>query len=203
MPVKPKKKRAVKPKRKKSSKKKSKNSSKSVDYENSVLKDRELFLTGSVDNKATELLIKKIKALDKLNHKPIKLYINSGGGSVHAGFALINVMKEVKSKIITIINTQACSMAGLISISGDERYIAENGFWMGHDMSGGIYGDYSAKVEARGEYIKKLWVILADHIKGHSDLETKDINHLRNKELWLTAEECVDKGIVDKIARNK
>lgn len=192
------------PKRKTAPKRNPRKSKNGVDYEGSVLKDRELFLYGSVENKTVESLIKKIKALDKLNHNPIKLYINSGGGSVHAGLALIHTMRTVKSKIITVINSYACSMAACISIAGDERHIVENGFWMSHDMSGGIHGDYSGKVEARADfYIKRLWTVLSEHLKKYTELTTRDINQARNKELWLNAEECIDKGIADEILRYK
>jgi ATP-dependent protease ClpP protease subunit len=90
-------------------------------------------------------------------------------------------------------------MAGLISIVGKERYITKNAVWMGHDMSGGITGDYSGKVEYRADFIKKEWKMIENHLKSYTKLTDKEIETLRNGELWLQPEECLVKGIVDKI----
>jgi len=164
-----------------------------------VLKNRELFLYENVSETSVLRLIKEIKALDYKNKKPIKLWINSPGGSTYAGLALINIIRLVKSKIITIINTEACSMASMISISGDERYMVKNGVWMAHDMRGGIWGDYSAKVEYRAEWTKKHYAQLEDIYKKYTKLTNKDLLIARNGELWLQSEECLQKGIIDKI----
>ena len=166
-----------------------------------ILKQREIFLYDEVSDASILRLIKEIKVLDNINHKPIKLYINSGGGSTTCGLALINVMQEVKSKIITIINTEACSMASQISVAGNERYIVSNGFWMAHDMSGGITGDYSGKVKYRAEFLERHFKVLEDSYKQFTKLTNKDLEIARNGELWLDAKQCLAKGIVDKILK--
>jgi len=170
-----------------------------IDVDNLILKKRELFLYGKVDDESILKLIKQIKVLDNINHKPIKLYINSPGGQTTCGLALINLMREVKSQIITVINTQACSMASQISIAGDKRYMYSNGWWMAHDMRGGITGDYSSKVEYRAKWIEKHYKNLEDVYKKFTKLSKKDLEIARNGELWLNANECLKKGIIDKI----
>jgi len=130
-----------------------------------LLKNRELFLYEPVNDKSVERLIKEIKALNYKNKKPITLWINSPGGSTTNGLALINIIRAVKSPIITIINTQACSMASQISIAGNIRKIVANGEWMAHDMSGGITDDYSGKVKYRAQWLEKHYKILEDIYK--------------------------------------
>ena len=164
-----------------------------------LLKDRNIFLYEGVTDKSVLKLIKEIKALDKINKKPIYFWINSGGGSVSAGFALINVMKNVKSKIITIINSEVASMGSQISICGDERWIVSNGVAMFHDMSGGIRGDYSLKVKDRAVFIEKYYQLLEDNTRNKTKLTEREIKKARTGELWLFAEDCLKKGIVDKI----
>ena len=66
-----------------------------------ILKQRELFLYEKVSDNSMLRLIKEIKVLNNLNHKPIKLWINSPGGSTTCGLALMNLIRESKSKIIT------------------------------------------------------------------------------------------------------
>lgn len=168
-----------------------------------VLKQRELFLYENVSQLSILRLIKEIKVLDNINHKPIKLWINSPGGETTCGLALINLMREIKSKIITIINTEACSMASQISVAGNERYIYSNGWWMAHDMSGGIHGDYSGKVKYRAKFIEAHYKILEENYKKFTKLTNNDLELARNGELWLNAEQCLEKGIVDKILKEK
>lgn len=169
--------------------------------EEQIFKQRELFLYESVSDKSILKLIKEIKVLDNESHKDIKLWINSPGGSTVAGLALINIMRSVKSKIITIINNEACSMASQISVAGDERYIVRNGCWMAHDMKGGITGDYSAKVEYRAERLKQHYKQLEKNYKKYTKLTKKDLEIARHGELWLNASQCLKKGIVDKILK--
>jgi len=166
-----------------------------------LLNQRELFLYDSVTQESAQKLIKEIIVLDSKKHAPINLWINSPGGNVTAGLAIINIMKSVKSKITTIVNSEACSMASQISIVGDKRIITANGFWMAHDMSGGITGDYLGKVKYRAKYLEKLFDVLEEDYKKYTKLTKKDLEIARNGELWLNAEQCLEKGIVDKILK--
>jgi len=164
-----------------------------------LIKNRQLFLYEAVTEKSAARIITSIMALDLENKKQITLWINSEGGSTTNGLAIINTMQAAKSKIITIINAQACSMASLISCAGDVRKIVANGEWMAHDMKGGIFGDYSDKVRDRAEWIEKHFQLLTDVYKKHTKLTKKDLERARHGELWLDAEQCLKKGIVDKI----
>ena len=95
-------------------------------------------------------------------------------------------------------NGAAYSAAGLISVSGDARQITKNSYWMGHDMtSGGI--DYSSKLEERFKFQKSLWERIESILRSKTKLTKKDLQLLRNKELWLDANQCIKKGIADKI----
>jgi ATP-dependent Clp protease protease subunit len=166
-----------------------------------LIKHRELFLYEEVTEESVARLIKEIKALNYVNHNPITLWINSPGGSTTNGLALINVMLSIEADIITIINTQACSMASQISIAGDKRKMMYNSEWMAHDMSGGITGDYSNKVKYRAQWLEKHYKILEDNYKRFTKLTDKDLEIARNGELWLNAEECLEKGIIDEIIK--
>ena len=179
-------------------KKKKKSAPSSADDQ--MIRNRELFLYGKVDNKSILTLIKDIKFLDKKNHKPITLWINSGGGSCSDGLALINVMRMVKSPLITIVNFQACSMGSQISIAGDVRKIVDNGFLMFHDMYSGTV-DYSGKIKYRAIWLEKLWEALVATCTMHTKLTDEDLLIARNGELWLDAKESLKKGCVDEIIK--
>ena len=179
-------------------KKKKKKSSKNIDIDQILLTHRQLFLFGVVDEKLSSSIIKRLIALDRISHKKsINLYINSVGGDVGCGYAIIDTMNGIKAPITTIITGEACSMAGLISIAGDRRAMTVNSYWMGHDLSGGIGGDYTTKVLDRAEYLKRYQKQLEEFIKEHTNLTDKEIVKGRHGELWLDAYECLKKGIID------
>jgi ATP-dependent Clp protease protease subunit len=164
-----------------------------------LLEKRELFLHTNVNEDSITNLIKSIKYLDYKKHAPITLWINSPGGSTTSGLALIYIMRQVKSKIITIINNQACSMASQISVAGNERLMVANGSWMAHDMRGGIWGDYSEKVKYRAKALEEHYQNLEKLYKKYTKLSKQDLALARNGELWLNAKQCLKKGIIDKI----
>jgi len=170
-----------------------------IKIETRLLESRKIFLSSAIEEDVMETIIKKLVILDNINNKNIDIFINSPGGVVSDGFAFIDTVKQLKSKVNTYIIGEACSVAGLMSIIGNKRYMSENSFWMSHDMRGGIYGDYSEKVLARTDYIKKCWALIENHLKKYTKLNNKDLDTLRSGELWLNAKECLTKGIIDKI----
>lgn len=163
-----------------------------------LLKSREIFIYEPIRPEVAQRVIRELRALNALKVADIKLWINSPGGCVASGFAIINIMRSIQSKVITIINSRAASMAAQISIAGDERLIVDNGTWMAHDMTAGGY-DYSMKLEDRADYHKKLYRLLEQNMKKYTDLSTRELNRARAGELWLFAEDALEKGIVDKV----
>lgn len=170
------------------------------DADKILINKRTIFLHEAVDEESSLRLIKNIFALDIRKVAPIYFYCNSGGGSCMDGMGIIHAMRTVKSKVITIINTEVCSMGGHISVAGNERRIDKNGVWMAHDMSGGIGNDYSMKTKYRAlfqeEYYKK---ILEGNLKTYTKLSQKQLDLARAGELWLLADDCIKYGIADKI----
>lgn len=172
------------------------------DIDQVLLKSREVFLTGVICESTSNEIIKQLMALDKVNHDPIIMWINSPGGSVQDGFSIIDTMDGIGSPVVTIICGKACSMAGLISVAGQSRYITRNSLFMAHDMSSGV-ADYASKAIARVGFWKKMQVRLREFLKKNTKLTNTDLDIAKNNELWLYADECKVKGIVDYIVGEK
>ena len=165
-----------------------------------LLGSRQIFLNGVIDSNSAGNIIKQLRALDKLEDSPIVLWINSGGGSITNGLAIIDTIKIIKSGVITIINGIAASMAGIISVCGDKRFITENSIWMAHDgTTGGI--DYFEKLYDRTDYIRNLQKQLLTILRNKTKLSERELTKARHGELWLFAEDCEKKGIVDAIIK--
>ncbi len=164
-----------------------------------LLRRRQVFLFDVIKEDTIRNLIREIIALDNISPNPIILYINSPGGSVDDGFALIDTMRGIRSPIITVIIGQSCSMAGIISIAGDKRLISKHSVWMAHDMAGGIGGDYTTKVIDRTEFLKREQKKLNDFLRKNTKLSEAEVVRATHGELWFYPEECLKKGIVDEV----
>ncbi len=167
-----------------------------------LLKNRVIFLSETITEDSAKKINQQLIALDRIAKTPIYLWINSRGGEVNSGFAIIDTIRAVKTPVVTIIAGYACSMAGVISICGDIRLMTENSIWMAHDMTAGIH-DYATKLIERADYYKRLQKQLFDIIRRKTKLSESEIKKAINEELWLNSIECKNKSIVDKILKGK
>jgi len=170
-----------------------------IDIEQILLRNRQIFLFDSINSESAKKIVAQLITLDKINHTAIAFYINSPGGSCNDGFAILDAMRGIRSPVVTFITGEACSMAGLISIAGNRRVMSKTAIWMSHDMAGGVWGDYTTKVIDRTEHLKRYQSQIFGFLREHTKLSEKELNHARHGELWLTAKEALEKGIVDRI----
>lgn len=172
-----------------------------IDLTQILLKNRQIFLYGHIDDEQSLNIVRELIALDKINNNPIALYINSPGGYTSSGWAIIDTVKGLRTPVVTMIMGKACSMAGLIFLAGKVRIMTEHSIWMAHDMAGGIGGDYTTKVIDRAEFLKKEQTKIFTFLRTHTKLSESEIQKAIQGELWLSAKECFEKGIVDKLVK--
>mgnify|MGYP001207924912 CR=1 FL=1 len=142
--------------------------------------------------------MEELLALDTLEKKLITMYIDSPGGYMEQGFAIIDVMRGLRSKLQTIICGEACSMATFIALHGKIRLMTGHAHWMGHEMSRESC-DYYSKEKYRFAYEERVWLQLRQMYVEKTKLTEKDMYIIDHGELWLNAKQCLDKGIVDKV----
>lgn len=169
-----------------------------------LLRARNLFLFGAIDEKLSKELVKQILALNILNkleheNQPILIRINSGGGQISAGLSIIDAIKYVKAPIMTLISGEACSMAGLISVMGDKRIMTKNSVWMAHPPAGGVRHDYFQFERDRIKSLELYEKIIEQILKKKTKLTKTEVKKAKHGELWLDAQQCKKKGIVDHI----
>ena len=171
-----------------------------IDIEQILLKNRQLFLFDIIDDKLANRINKELFALDKVSRKPIVLRINSGGGSLPAGFSIIDTMKTLHCPVITVVTGYACSMAGIIAVAGDQRVIFKHAVWMAHDLNA-YTCDYVTKMLDYAEFLKQSQKRVFEFLGSHTNLSSSELTKARNGELWLFADECKKKGIVDIVVK--
>ena len=121
-------------------------------------------------------------------HDKVKLYLNTPGGAVISGLALIQAMRESKATITTILNPQAFSMGALIFLCGDVCLAPPNSLLMFHNYSGGLSGkgnEQAAELSATN-----AWFDEAMHDTCHPFLTKKELQAvLQGKDLWMRSPE--------------
>jgi ATP-dependent Clp protease protease subunit len=175
-----------------------KTNTREINIEQVLLHSRQVFLTGDICEESSLNIVVQLIALQEINKKPIVLWINSCGGDLASGYSIIATMRMSTAPIITIINGEACSMAGNISLYGHRRYITSESWWMAHDVAS-CQRESASKLIARTFQLQKEqcnWISL---LKEKTKLTAKDLEIAQNQELWLSAIQCKEKGIVDDV----
>lgn len=170
-----------------------------------LLKDRIIFLSGSIDDNMANNIIAQLLFLEAENsEKDIYLYINSPGGYIHSGMAIIDTMNFIKPEIHTLCVGMAASMASIILTYGEKgkRSMLENAEVMIHQPLGGAEGQ-AADIEISAKHIlmskEKLKRMLAERT---GQKETK-VEQDMDRDYYMSAEEAKKYGIVDKIMKSK
>lgn len=128
----------------------------------------------------------------------IKLRINSYGGSVFAGLAIIDTIRNLKSEVHTYIDGAAASAATLISVSGKKRYVGKNSMMLIHQLSTGTYGKFS-ELEDDMENNRRIMKMIKDIYKQYTKVPMKQIDEILKHDLWFESAKCLELGLVDGI----
>ena len=166
-----------------------------------LLKERVVFLVGPVTEITANLIVAQLLFLESENpDKEISFYINSPGGSVSAGLAIYDTMQFVKPKVSTLCVGQAASMGALLLAAGakGKRYCLPNSRVMIHQPMGGFQGQAS-DVEIHAREILFLKGKLNEIMARHTGQELKSIERDTDRDNFLSAEQAVGYGIVDKV----
>ncbi len=177
----------------------------SFDIYSRLLKERVIFLVGQVEDHMANLIVAQLLFLESENpDKDIHLYINSPGGSVTAGMSIYDTMQFIKPDVSTMCIGQAASMGALLLTGGahGKRFCLPNSRMMIHQPLGGFQGQAS-DIEIHAREIltlkDKLNQIMADHTGQDLDIIAQDTD----RDNFLSAQEAVDYGLVDKIISHR
>lgn len=166
-----------------------------------LLKERIIFVTGGIDDGMAALITAQLLFLESENpKKDIAMYINSPGGYVSSGLAIYDTMQYIRCPISTVCIGQAASMGSLLLAAGekDMRIALPNARVMLHQPSGGYQG-VATDIERHAEEIIDLKKRLNDIYVRHTGQEYNVIERKLDRDTFLTAEQAMEFGIVDKV----
>lgn len=166
-----------------------------------LLNDRIVFLGGEINDSVANVIIAQLLFLDhEDSKKDISLYINSPGGSVTAGLAIIDTMNFIKSDVSTICVGIAASMGALILSSGKKgkRFSLPNSEVMIHQVMGGTEGQAS-DIAINAKHILRTKDNLNKILAENTNRRVEQVEKDSDRDYWLTSDEAKKYGIVDSI----
>ena len=166
-----------------------------------LLKDRIVFVGGAIDDNMANAIVAQLLFLQAQDpEKEVSMYINSPGGSVTAGLAILDTMKMVKCPVATYCVGQASSMGAILLASGDKgrRYALPHARIMVHQPWGGAQGKAS-DIEITAREILRLKEMLNGILAEASGRTLESVTNDTDRDHFMSADEAKAWGIVDKV----
>jgi ATP-dependent Clp protease protease subunit len=181
------------------------------------MKDRIIMMQGVVEDNMANLIVAQMLYLESVNSdKPIKLYVNSPGGSVTAGLAIYDTMQFVKAPVHTMVMGQAASMGSFLAQAGEagKRYVLPESRTMIHRVSSGTRGtsgsvhvqelqmeDAIRSFDEGKRLNRRLTELYVKHNSAGKTFE--ELFDTMKFDTFLSAEEAVDAGLADKVVESR
>ena len=171
--------------------------------------ENRVYFYSSVGEKEVFELVKILRAMDiemqalslRLGIKqiPIELHIHSGGGDLFSGLAAIDTIQNMKTPIHTYVQGSVASAATLMSVCGAKRFMYKNSVMLIHQISTammyGKYHEFLDEIENQNLLMDKVKSIYREKTK----LTDEQLDDMLKHDLWLSADKCLELGLVDKI----
>lgn len=170
-----------------------------------LLKERIVFLTGEVNDEVASLICAQLLFLEAENpDKEISFYINSPGGVVTAGLAILDTMNYIKCPVSTLVMGQAASMGSLLLTCGHKgrRFALPNARVMIHQPSGGFKGQ-ATDMEIHVKEILAIKARLNDIYVEQTGQKLAVIEKAMERDNFMTAEDAKAFGLIDAVITKK
>lgn len=177
----------------------------SYDIYSRLLNDRIIFLGEEINSVSANLVVAQLLHLESQDaEKDISLYINSPGGEVYSGLAILDTMNFIKPQVSTICVGMAASMAAVLLSAGakGKRFCLPHSKVMIHQPSGGAQGQQT-EIEIVAEEIKKTRRELNQILSDASGQPIEKVQVDTERDNYLTASEALDYGLIDRIVTSR
>ena len=177
----------------------------SYDIYSRLLNDRIIFLGEEINSVSANLVVAQLLHLESQDaEKDISLYINSPGGEVYSGLAILDTMNFIKPQVSTICVGMAASMAAVLLSAGakGKRFGLPHSKVMIHQPSGGAQGQQT-EIEIVAEEIKKTRRELNQILSDASGQPIEKVQADTERDNYLTAAEALDYGLIDRIVTSR
>ncbi len=177
----------------------------SFDIYSRLLNDRIIFLGEEINSVTANLVIAQLLHLESQDaEKDISLYINSPGGEVYSGLAILDTMNYIKPDVSTICVGMAASMAAVLLACGakGKRFCLPNSMVMIHQPSGGAQGQQT-EIEIAAEEIKTIRKNLNQILADATGQPFRKVKQDTERDHYLRAADALEYGLVDRIVSSR
>lgn len=173
-----------------------------MDIFSRLMRDRILWVAGGVNDQMSTIVQAQLMFLDNTSSEDITMHVDSPGGSVKSGLSMVDVMEYINCDIRTVNTGMAASMGSVLLGAGTKgkRASLRHSKTMLHQSSGGFRGNIQDAEIDWQEWQKvnhELFVLLGDYCGKDAEVVKKDAS----RDLWLSADEALDYGIIDEVIR--
>ncbi|MES9904173.1 MAG: ATP-dependent Clp endopeptidase proteolytic subunit ClpP [Sedimenticola sp.] len=177
----------------------------SYDIYSRLLKERVIFLVGTVEDQMANLIVAQLLFLESENpDKDIHIYINSPGGSVSAGLAIYDTMQFVRPNVSTMCIGQAASMGAFLLAGGEsgKRFCLPNSRMMIHQPLGGYQGQ-ATDIEIHAKEILLLRDRLNKLMAKHTGQPLDAIERDTERDNFMSGDEAAEYGLIDSVLEQR
>lgn len=174
----------------------------SLDVYSRLLMDRILFLGTEINDDVANIISAQLLWLEQQGDADITIQNSSPGGSIYAGYTILDTMNYIKPEISTVCMGMVASMATIIASSGTKgkRFILPHARFLIHQpMSGISPGTQASDIQIHAREIEILKKELTQILTDNSNLDYETVEKMCDRDTIMTAQEAVDYGFVDKI----
>ena len=172
------------------------------------VQDNKIYFYSGVNRNSCSELNKKMSELETkaltlslnldIDPPPIKIYINSGGGSVVAGISSMDSILRTKVPIETYVDGFSASAATFMSVVGKKRYMSRNSYMLIHQISTQFWGTY-ANFDDEKKNLDLMMKTIKDVYKKNTKLPMKKLDEILKHDLMWDAKTCLEYGLIDDI----
>jgi len=175
-----------------------------MDVFSRLMADRIIFLAGPVDERMSTITVAQLQYLDSIDKNDVTLQISSPGGSVYDGLSIIDTMNIMRYDIRTVNIKLAASMGAVLLGAGTKgkRYSLPNAKTMIHQTSGSAGGTFADAKISFAEWEKTNDTVF-EMLSTFTNKTPEQIKIDADRDLWFSAEETVDYGLIDEILTSK
>lgn len=172
-----------------------------IDVYSRLMMDRVIFLSGEVNGDKMDTIVAQMLFLESINHDPINLFINSGGGECYSGLELVSVMRYIKSPVYTTVLGLAASMGAVIASNGEKghRKALPYSRFMVHQPSSGVGYSTFRDQQIHLREMESLKQDLYEVLSQNSGQPVEEIERLCDRDNWMKPQEAIRLGFLDEV----
>ena len=173
-------------------------------FADKFLKTRQILLSGEINKTLADKIVQQLFVMEAESAEPVRLYINSPGGDVDAGYAIFDVIRFISAPVTAIGMGLVASAAALVLLATpkERRFGLPNSRYLIHQPLSGIKG-VATEIEIHAREIEKIRSGINALIAEETGRPVEKVAEDTDRDFWMTASEALDYGLISKVLSSR